>query len=235
MQHEGPARVFDSEEEAIAANLWQADRPGRRGGHPLRGPQGRAWHARECSTPPPPSSAWAWGSSVALTHRRALQRRNPRRCHRPRLPRGGHGRSDRPWWRDGDRIAIDIPANKIELLVDEANPCPAQGRMGLPGAQGQDRLPGKIRQVGASCLRGRSPEVIQLPTPPPEEWTAGLSSRLAIGGTQRQLPHCQTTQQHPQTFVWGCCCVVVVWEKSDEKRVFFTAARTEYRIIFNKL
>ena len=45
MVHEGPARVFDSEEDAIQAIYAGKDRGRRRGGHPLRGPQGRPRHA----------------------------------------------------------------------------------------------------------------------------------------------------------------------------------------------
>ena len=47
MVHRGPARVFNSEDEAIADHLRREDQPRRRGGHPLRGPQGRPRYARD--------------------------------------------------------------------------------------------------------------------------------------------------------------------------------------------
>ena len=45
MVHEGPARVFDCEEDAIAAILGRQDRGRRCGCHPLRGTERRPGHA----------------------------------------------------------------------------------------------------------------------------------------------------------------------------------------------
>ena len=45
--HRGPARVFEREEEAMAAVRRNDDQAGRRHRHPLRGPGRRAGHARD--------------------------------------------------------------------------------------------------------------------------------------------------------------------------------------------
>jgi dihydroxy-acid dehydratase len=44
---EGPARVFDGEDGAMAAVMGGRDQPGRRDRHPLRGSQGRPGDARD--------------------------------------------------------------------------------------------------------------------------------------------------------------------------------------------
>ena len=45
MVHEGPARVFDCEEDAIAAILGGKINAGRCCCHPVRGTEGRTWYA----------------------------------------------------------------------------------------------------------------------------------------------------------------------------------------------
>ena len=59
MVHEGPARVFNSEEEAIAAIYAKEICPGDVVVIRYEGPKGGPG-MREMPTPPRPSAAWAW-------------------------------------------------------------------------------------------------------------------------------------------------------------------------------
>ncbi|CAM5383936.1 Dihydroxy-acid dehydratase OS=Streptomyces fumanus OX=67302 GN=ilvD PE=3 SV=1 [Streptomyces fumanus] len=85
-----------------------AGQGGRRGRHPLRGPQGRPRHAGDALPDLVPQGPRA-GQGVRAGHRRPLLRRHLRPVHRPRQPRGGL-RRHLALVQDGDRIRIDIPA-----------------------------------------------------------------------------------------------------------------------------
>ena len=50
MEHRGPARVFEREEDAFAAVMAQVDPARRRRGDPQRGPRRRSRHARDART-----------------------------------------------------------------------------------------------------------------------------------------------------------------------------------------
>ena len=90
----GPARVFDCEEDCFAGGREPRLQGRRHPRHPLRGPQGRARHARD---------AVDHGSALrpgrrrqgCADHRRALLGRHARLLHRPCRPGGGGGRPDR--------------------------------------------------------------------------------------------------------------------------------------------
>ena len=50
MEHSGPARVFEREEDAFAAVMAKDDPAGRRGRDPQRGPEGRSRACARCCT-----------------------------------------------------------------------------------------------------------------------------------------------------------------------------------------
>ena len=117
MQHEGPARVFDSEEEAIAAIYGKQIVPGDVVVIRYEGPKGGPG-MREMLNPTSAIIGMGLGSSVALITdgRFSGATRGAAIGHVcPEAAMGGLI----ALVEDGDRIAIDIPANKIELLVDE--------------------------------------------------------------------------------------------------------------------
>ena len=94
IEHRGPARVFESEEDAFAAVMAQVD-PARRGGRdPQRGPGRRARDARDAAR-----DRGARGRGPRrlrrAAHRRPLLGRHPRLHGRPRRARGAARRADR--------------------------------------------------------------------------------------------------------------------------------------------
>ena len=111
---EGPARVFENEEAAMAAVTAGPDRGGRRRRHPQRGPRRRARDARDARGHRRARGAGARRRRRAH-HRRALLRRHPRLHGRPRRPRGRPRRPDhrRPGRRHGhDRRRVAPPRRR---------------------------------------------------------------------------------------------------------------------------
>ena len=110
LDHTGPAKVFESEEECFAAVKDERDQGRRRGRDPQRGPLRRPRHARDA-----PGDRGAGGRGARrqgrAAHRRPLLRRHPRADGRPRRPRGGPRRADRRV-RDGDEITLDIDGRR---------------------------------------------------------------------------------------------------------------------------
>ena len=94
MLHTGPARVFNSEEEAITAIYAGKIVPGDVVVIRYEAPRAARVCGR-CSTPPLPLRAWGWIRTWP-DHRRAVLRRHPGRVHRTRLPGGGLRRDHRP-------------------------------------------------------------------------------------------------------------------------------------------
>ena len=92
---EGTARVFDGEDAAMEAILAGRDRAGHRGGHPLRGPQGRPGHAGDAGRHRRHEGRRP-GRRLRPGHRRPVLRRDPRVLHRPRGARGGRRRARSP-------------------------------------------------------------------------------------------------------------------------------------------
>ena len=76
-------------------HLCRQDRARRRGGHPVRGPQGRPRYAGDAQPHLGPGRHEA-GHHRRPHHRRAVLGREPRRVHRARQPRGRLGRAHRP-------------------------------------------------------------------------------------------------------------------------------------------
>ena len=97
MQHRGPARVFDREEDAFAAVSERRISPGDVVVIRYRGPEGRAGHARDAGRDGRARGRGA-GRLGRAAHGRALQRRDARPDGRARRPGGGGRRPHR-----GDR------------------------------------------------------------------------------------------------------------------------------------
>ena len=95
MRHKGPARVFNSEDEAIAVIYAGGIRPGDVVVIRYEGPKGGPG-MREMLNPTSAIAGMGLDKDVALHHRWALLRRDARRVHRPRQPRGGLRRPHRP-------------------------------------------------------------------------------------------------------------------------------------------
>jgi len=118
LRFSGPARVFDTEEDAFAAVETRGYREGEVLVIPLRGSARRAGHARDAGHHRGalrPGHGWQGGAD----HRRALLRRDARLLRRPRGAGGGGGRPI-ALLRDGDLIAIDAEAGTIEVALSEA-------------------------------------------------------------------------------------------------------------------
>ncbi len=94
----GPAKVFDSEEDTLAAIEGGRDRPRRRGRHPLRRSKGRSGHARDavhhCG-----HHGQGTGQVGRPDHRRSFLRRHARFRRWPYHAGGAGRRRAWPWCR----------------------------------------------------------------------------------------------------------------------------------------
>lgn len=118
MQHEGPARVFESEEEAVEAIFSNQIKPGDVVVVRFEGPKGGPG-MREMLTPTSALAGMGLDKSVALITdgRFSGASRGASIGHvSPEAASGGLI----AYVQEGDRIKIDIPARSIELLVSEA-------------------------------------------------------------------------------------------------------------------
>ena len=95
LKHEGPARVFDCEEDAIAAIKGGKIVAGDVVVIRYEGPKGGPG-MREMLNPTSAIAGMGLGSSVALITDGRSQRRIQRRFHRPCVPGSGGGRPHRP-------------------------------------------------------------------------------------------------------------------------------------------
>ena len=118
LRHQGPARVFDSEEEAVAAILGNAIRPGDVAVIRYEGPRGGPG-MREMLTPTSALAGMGLDKSVALITdgRFSGASRGASIGHvSPEAAEGGLI----ALVQEGDAIAIDIPGRQVNLLVAEA-------------------------------------------------------------------------------------------------------------------
>ncbi len=115
--HEGPARVFDCEEEAQAAINAGAIRPGDVVVIRYEGPKGGPG-MREMLNPTSAIMGMGLGSSVALITDGRFSGATRGACIGHVSPEAASG-GVIGVVKEGDRIRIDIPGNKLELLVDE--------------------------------------------------------------------------------------------------------------------
>ena len=117
MRHEGPARVFDSEEEAYRSILGGKIRPGEVVVIRYEGPKGGPG-MREMLSPTSAIIGMGLGSSVALITDGRFSGGTQGACIGHVSPEAAEG-GPIALVKDGDRIRIDIPARKLELLVSE--------------------------------------------------------------------------------------------------------------------
>ena len=103
MEHRGPARVFDSEEDVLRGGEGGRDRARRRGRDPLRGPGRRTGNARDAARHGRDRRRGARGVGRPR-HRRPLLRRDPRlhgrtrrRRRRSAAARSRRSRTATPW------------------------------------------------------------------------------------------------------------------------------------------
>ncbi len=118
MKHEGPARVFDSEDEAIAAIYAQKIKAGDVVVIRYEGPKGGPG-MREMLNPTSAIMGMGLGESVALITDGRFSGATRGACVGHITPEAASGGMIGVV-EEGDIIRIDIPANKIELVVDEA-------------------------------------------------------------------------------------------------------------------
>ncbi len=130
MVHEWPRPGVQLRGRGHCGHLRRQDQPRRRGGHPLRGPQGRPRYAGDAQ-PHLRHLRHGPGRVRGPHHRRPLLRRHPRRFHRPRQPGGRCRRHHRP----GGRGGYDL--HRHPQLLHRAGSLrrgagQAEGRLGLP-------------------------------------------------------------------------------------------------------
>ena len=146
MVHEGPARVFDSEEEAIEAIYNQKITSGDVVVIRYEGPKGGPG-MREMLNPTSAICGMGLGESVALITdgRFSGATRGAAIGHvSPEAADGGNI----ALVQEGDIISIDIPNCKIELKVSDEELESTPDKLGVPGAQGEDGLLGSLCQAG---------------------------------------------------------------------------------------
>ena len=146
MVHEGPARVFDCEEDACEAILSGKIVPGDVVVIRYEGPKGGPG-MREMLNPTSEIAGMGLGSSVALITdgRFSGASRGASIGHvSPEAAVGG----PIALVEEGDLIRINIPETKLELLVSDEELARETRRMAAKRAEGKDRLPGKIRIHG---------------------------------------------------------------------------------------
>ncbi len=117
MRHEGPARVFESEEEAYKAILGREIRPGDVVVIRYEGPKGGPG-MREMLSPTSALIGMGLGSSVALITDGRFSGGTQGACIGHVSPEAAEG-GPIALVRDGDPIRIDIPARRLDLLVPE--------------------------------------------------------------------------------------------------------------------
>ena len=134
MQHSGPARVFNSEEEAIKVIYAGGIQPGDVVVIRYEGPNGRI---------------------CGPHHRRTFLRRHPGRCHRPRLPGGRRRRHHRSG--GGGRHHLHRHSQPQDHPGGSGQHSgPAQVHAGHARAESQKRILGTLCQTGDLRRQGRS-------------------------------------------------------------------------------
>ncbi len=146
MVHEGPARVFDCEEDAIAAIKGGKIVAGDVVVIRYEGPKGGPG-MREMLNPTSAIAGMGLGSSVALITdgRFSGASRGASIGHvSPEAAVGG----PIALVEEGDIISINIPELKLELEVSDEDACSKKSKMAAKRAEGYNRISGKIRCNG---------------------------------------------------------------------------------------
>ncbi len=152
--HEGPARVFDSEEEAQAAINAGAIQPGDVVVIRYEGPKGGPG-MREMLNPTSAIMGMGLGNSVALITDGRFSGATRGACIGHVSPEAASGGAIGVV-REGDRIRIDIPANTISLLIPDEE---LEARMAAFEPK-QKPLSGYLRRYAALVSSGASGAVL---------------------------------------------------------------------------
>ena len=152
--HTGPARVFESEETAVAAILGGGSQAGRRRRHPLRGPARAGPGMREMLTPTSAICGHAGSRrAVALITdgRFSGATKGPAVGHvSPEAAAGG----PIALVAEGDSITVDIDAATLTLHVDDDVLAARRGRVAAAGAARDDGRARALREAGLECRQG---------------------------------------------------------------------------------
>ena len=145
--HTGPARVFDSEEDAIAVIYAGQIKPGDVVVIRYEGPKGGPG-MREMLNPTSAICGMGLGESVALITDGRFSGATRGASIGHVSPEAAAGGPDRPGGGRATLISIDIPNHTISLDVPRRCPGRSEGRLGVSRAEGQDRLSGTVRCPG---------------------------------------------------------------------------------------
>ena len=118
LRHVGPAVIFESEEDAYNGIVFGKVKAGDVVVIRYEGPEGRPRDAGD-ARPDHGHQGRRPGRQVRPDHRRPVLRRDRRGLDRPRQPRGGRRRPDRPDPRRATSIEIDIPAGKLAVRLSD--------------------------------------------------------------------------------------------------------------------
>ena len=149
LKHEGPARVFDSEDDAIVAIKGGKIVPGDVVVIRYEGPKGGPG-MREMLNPTSAIAGMGLGSSVALITdgRFSGASRGASIGHvAPEAAMGG----PIALVEEGDIISIDIDACKLTLKVSDEELASKKSEVAASRAEGNNRLPGTLRKDGNIC------------------------------------------------------------------------------------
>jgi len=133
MQHQGPARVFDSEEEAVAAILAQQIKAGDVVVIRYEGPRGGPG-MREMLTPTSVIAGMGLDKEVALITDGRFSGATRGACIGHVSPEAASGGLI-GLVEEGDLISINIPENRLQLLVDEGELQERRSRWQSPEAR----------------------------------------------------------------------------------------------------
>ena len=154
LEHRGPARVFESEEDAFAAVKASAIKPNDvvviRNEGPAGGPG-----MREMLGVTAALVGEGLGRLGRAAHRRPLLRRHPRLHGRPRRPRGAARRPDRGRARRRHR-RLRRPQPRAERRAERGGDRRAAGRLRAAAAEVHDRRARQVRPARRLGVRGRA-------------------------------------------------------------------------------
>lgn len=172
LRHQGPARVFDCEEEAVAAIMGRRIQPGEVVIIRYEGPRGGPG-MREMLTPTSALAGMGLDRSVALITdgRFSGATRGAAIGHvSPEAAEGGL----MALIKEGDPIAIDIPGRQLELLVDAVE-LEERRRRWTPPAPRETR--GYLARYAAAVSSAARGAVVSAPAQP------AVADAVAVAGT----------------------------------------------------
>ena len=197
--HEGPARVFNSEDEAIAAIYAGQIKPGDVVVIRYEGPKGGPG-MREMLSP----------TSAIAHHRRPLLRRNPRRGHRPCFTRGRERRHDRPH-RGGGRHRHRHPERQARIEGGRRDARQAPRGVGLPAAERHQGLSGALREAGFQREQGRRRRI--------NRFSNTIISRSGRFARRKE-------RERPLSFLFSRSCPFLRPERGESEKERLSADRT---------